>query len=279
MLVNPTGYISNSVVDGITSANGPATMTSSRKSHTDGACNNTMSTPKIRRNRAPAGDRRAPGTVPRLFPMLASIEPTCTGRPGPTCLSEPANVLDRAGGYRGPWTRRSPAFDTDRGGVHARRSVYGHPHGPGRQASGPRCHRRAGALHHVRRGPARGTRPAPVFRTCVPRGVERPADPSSRQRRGATARRAGDRRRARFTVFLREGWPATVLNAVRQGPEVCTVFCAITDAVEIVLVGTRLGRSIIGVVEAVGGAPQHGVQTAADQDGRRALACGIGHEA
>jgi len=70
-----------------------------------------------------------------------------------------------------------------------------------------------------------------------------------------------------------------VLNAVRQGPEVCTVFCAITDAVEIVLVGTRLGRGIIGVVEAVGGAPQHGVQTAADQDGRRALACGIGHEA
>src|SRR5680860_61805 len=48
MLVIPIGYISNSVVEGITSASGPCTMTSSRKSHTEGACRSTRSSPKTR---------------------------------------------------------------------------------------------------------------------------------------------------------------------------------------------------------------------------------------
>ena len=78
-----------------------------------------------------------------------------------------------------------------------------------------------------------------------------------------------------FIVFLREGYPINVLNAVKQVPEVCTIFCATANTVDLLLAGTAQGRGIIGVVD--GGGPL-GVETAGDQAERHDLLHRIGYQ-
>jgi adenosine/AMP kinase len=56
-----------------------------------------------------------------------------------------------------------------------------------------------------------------------------------------------------FIVFLREGFPVNVLNAVKLVPEVCRVFCATANQVEVVVAQTEGGRAILGVAD--GGSP------------------------
>jgi uncharacterized protein len=52
-----------------------------------------------------------------------------------------------------------------------------------------------------------------------------------------------------FIVFLRDGFPMNVLNAVKQVPEVCRIFCATANPLEVVIVRTEQGRAILGVVD------------------------------
>jgi adenosine/AMP kinase len=53
-----------------------------------------------------------------------------------------------------------------------------------------------------------------------------------------------------FIVFLGEGfYPVNVLNAIKNIPEVCHIFCATANPVEVILAETELGRAILGVVD------------------------------
>ena len=53
-----------------------------------------------------------------------------------------------------------------------------------------------------------------------------------------------------FIVFLGEGfYPINVLNVVKSIPEVCHVFCATANPVEVALAQTQPGRGILGVVD------------------------------
>lgn len=53
-----------------------------------------------------------------------------------------------------------------------------------------------------------------------------------------------------FIVFLGEGfYPVNVLNAIKAVPEVCRIFCATANPVEVLLGETPLGRGILGVVD------------------------------
>ncbi len=53
-----------------------------------------------------------------------------------------------------------------------------------------------------------------------------------------------------FIVFLGDGfYPVNVLNAVKAVPEVCCIFCATANSVEVVVAETELGRGILGVVD------------------------------
>lgn len=53
-----------------------------------------------------------------------------------------------------------------------------------------------------------------------------------------------------FIVFLGEGFfPVNVLNALKSVPEVCQIFCARANPVEVVLAETAKGRAILGVVD------------------------------
>jgi adenosine/AMP kinase len=66
-----------------------------------------------------------------------------------------------------------------------------------------------------------------------------------------------------------------VLNTLKQVSEVCTIFCATANPVEVVVAETELGRGILGVVD---GAPPVGVETVDDETDRRMLLRRIGYK-
>ena len=78
-----------------------------------------------------------------------------------------------------------------------------------------------------------------------------------------------------FIIFIREGFPVNVLNAIKQVPEVCAVFCATANPVEIIVAETDLGRAILGVVD---GLPPSGVETRADEADRKQLLRTLGYK-
>lgn len=78
-----------------------------------------------------------------------------------------------------------------------------------------------------------------------------------------------------FVILLREGFPVNVLNQVKQVPEVCTVFCATANRVEVLVAETDLGRGVVGVVD---GLPPAGVETDQDEADRKALLRAIGYK-
>jgi len=52
-----------------------------------------------------------------------------------------------------------------------------------------------------------------------------------------------------FLIFMRGAYPINVLNAVKSVPEVCSIFCATANPVEVVVCETELGRGVLGVVD------------------------------
>jgi hypothetical protein len=78
-----------------------------------------------------------------------------------------------------------------------------------------------------------------------------------------------------FVVFLRDGYPVNVLNALKQVPEVCRVFCATANPVEVVVAATDQGRAILGVVD---GSMPAGVETDADVVERKELLRRLGYK-
>jgi len=78
-----------------------------------------------------------------------------------------------------------------------------------------------------------------------------------------------------FFVFLENGFPVNVLNALKQVPEVCGIYCATANPVELVVAETELGRGIIGVID---GHPPAGVETDDDVVARKALLRSIGYK-
>lgn len=78
-----------------------------------------------------------------------------------------------------------------------------------------------------------------------------------------------------FVVFLRDGYPLNVLNQLKAVPEVCRIFCATGNPVEVVVTQTDLGRGILGVVD---GLVPAGVESEADQVERKQLLRAIGYK-
>lgn len=78
-----------------------------------------------------------------------------------------------------------------------------------------------------------------------------------------------------FVILLREGFPINVLNPVKTVPEVCTIFCATANEVDVVVAVTGRGRGIIGVID---GSSPAGIETEADVTDRRNLLRTIGYK-
>jgi uncharacterized protein len=78
-----------------------------------------------------------------------------------------------------------------------------------------------------------------------------------------------------FVIMLSDGFPVNVLNQVKAVPEVCAIFCATANPVEILIAATDHGRGVIGVVD--GEAPV-GTETPDDEQSRRQLLRTLGYK-
>jgi adenosine/AMP kinase len=52
-----------------------------------------------------------------------------------------------------------------------------------------------------------------------------------------------------FNILMRNAFPINVLNAIKLCPEVCRIFCATANPVDVILAQTGQGRGILGVVD------------------------------
>jgi adenosine/AMP kinase len=52
-----------------------------------------------------------------------------------------------------------------------------------------------------------------------------------------------------FIIFMEGGFPVNILNTLKQVPEVCTIFCATANPVEVIIAETAAGRGILGVID------------------------------
>ena len=78
-----------------------------------------------------------------------------------------------------------------------------------------------------------------------------------------------------FLIFLGNAYPVNVLGAVRQVPEVCQVYCATANPVEVIVAATARGRGVLGVVD---GQPPLGVEGAGEAGARHELLRKIGYK-
>jgi len=79
-----------------------------------------------------------------------------------------------------------------------------------------------------------------------------------------------------FIIFLGNAFPINVLNAVKAVPEVCHIYCATANPVEVILAETDQGRGILGVID---GEKSKGIETEKDIAERQALIRRFGYKA
>ncbi|HYL34337.1 MAG TPA: adenosine-specific kinase [Bryobacteraceae bacterium] len=89
--------------------------------------------------------------------------------------------------------------------------------------------------------------------------------------RNATAIGAGHL----FVVALRGGFPINVKNRILETPEVCTIFCATANPVEVIVAETAQGRGVLGVID---GSSPKGVEDASGVEWRQGFLRKIGYK-
>ncbi len=78
-----------------------------------------------------------------------------------------------------------------------------------------------------------------------------------------------------FCILLKGAFPINILNQIKNCPEVCNIFCATANPVEVLVAETSLGRGIVGVVD---GLPPRGVETPQDKAQRKEFLRKIGYK-
>ncbi len=78
-----------------------------------------------------------------------------------------------------------------------------------------------------------------------------------------------------FVIAMRDGYPINILGRIREIPEVCTIFCATANPVEVILAETEQGRGILGVID---GSSPKGIESTNDREWRHGLLRKIGYK-
>ncbi|HEY6273167.1 MAG TPA: adenosine-specific kinase [Terriglobales bacterium] len=78
-----------------------------------------------------------------------------------------------------------------------------------------------------------------------------------------------------FLIFLEGGFPINILNTIKNVPEVCRIFCATANPVEVIVAETEQGRGILGVID---GVKTKGIETDADIQVRKTFLRKIGYK-
>ena len=78
-----------------------------------------------------------------------------------------------------------------------------------------------------------------------------------------------------FVVSMTDGYPINILGRIRDIPEICTIFCATANPLEVIIAETEQGRGILGVID---GSSPKGIETETDQQWRHGLLRKIGYK-
>ncbi|OHB92548.1 MAG: hypothetical protein A2Z57_02660 [Planctomycetes bacterium RIFCSPHIGHO2_12_39_6] len=78
-----------------------------------------------------------------------------------------------------------------------------------------------------------------------------------------------------FVIIIKDAFPVNVLNAIKACPEVCSIFCATANPIQVIVAETEQGRGIIGVVD---GFSPKGVEDEKDIHARKQLLRKFGYK-
>jgi hypothetical protein len=78
-----------------------------------------------------------------------------------------------------------------------------------------------------------------------------------------------------FCILLRDAFAISILNQVKNCPEVCRIFCATANPLQVVVASSSQGWGVLGVID---GSPPKGVETEEDRQARRDLLRKIGYK-
>ncbi|WP_066381058.1 MULTISPECIES: adenosine-specific kinase [unclassified Anabaena] len=78
-----------------------------------------------------------------------------------------------------------------------------------------------------------------------------------------------------FVILLQQAYPINFLNAIKQCPEVCTIYCATANPVQVIVAETEQGRGILGVID---GFSPKGIEDTEDVNARHTLLRRIGYK-
>jgi adenosine/AMP kinase len=78
-----------------------------------------------------------------------------------------------------------------------------------------------------------------------------------------------------FVLFIKDAYPINILNAIKNLNEVCSVFCATANDVEVVIAKSELGKGILGVID---GSSPKGVEKDSDIQWRKEFLRKIGYK-
>ncbi len=78
-----------------------------------------------------------------------------------------------------------------------------------------------------------------------------------------------------FVLLVQNAYPISLLAAIRNVPEICSIFCATANPVQVVLARSGQGRGVLGVID--GNSPK-GIETEADVTWRHDLLRKIGYK-
>jgi hypothetical protein len=78
-----------------------------------------------------------------------------------------------------------------------------------------------------------------------------------------------------FVLFIDHAFPIHILNAIKMIPEVCHIFCATANPLQVLIAETDIGRGVLGVVD---GSKPKGFETEEDKQDRHALLRKFGYK-
>jgi adenosine/AMP kinase len=78
-----------------------------------------------------------------------------------------------------------------------------------------------------------------------------------------------------FVVFLKDAYPINLLDKIKGVQEVCSIYAATSNPVQVVIAETGQGRGILGVID---GSKPKGIETAKDTEDRKAFLRKIGYK-
>jgi adenosine/AMP kinase len=78
-----------------------------------------------------------------------------------------------------------------------------------------------------------------------------------------------------FVLSMTDGYPINVLGRIRDIPEICTIFCATANPVEVIVAESEQGRGVLGVID---GSSPKGVESESDAEWRHSLLRKIGYK-